>query len=104
MVTSSGEEGDYPARRYEGKAKTLGYSYPKALVYGGYLYVSYATNKDDAQLTRVPLSNIAQNAASVGAVPANIPADGAIYNLAGQRVGADYKGIVIVNGKKYVKR
>ena len=26
------------------------------------------------------------------------------YNLAGQRVGKDYKGIVIVNGKKYVRK
>lgn len=30
--------------------------------------------------------------------------DGAIYNLSGQRVGADYKGIVIRNGRKYVQR
>ena len=28
----------------------------------------------------------------------------AMYNLAGQSVGASYKGIVIVNGKKYLKR
>ena len=28
----------------------------------------------------------------------------AIYNLAGQRVGKDYKGIVIVNGKKTVQK
>jgi hypothetical protein len=27
-------------------------------VYDGFLYVSYATNKDDAQYTRVPISNI----------------------------------------------
>ncbi len=54
----SGESGDYPARRYEGKSKTLGYSYPKALVHNGYLYVSYSTNKDDAQYTRVPINNI----------------------------------------------
>ena len=26
------------------------------------------------------------------------------YNLAGQKVGADYKGIVIVNGKKYMRK
>ena len=26
----------------------------------------------------------------------------AIYNLSGQRVGADYKGMVIKNGKKYM--
>jgi hypothetical protein len=26
------------------------------------------------------------------------------YNLSGQRVGKDYKGIVIKNGKKYVQK
>ena len=30
--------------------------------------------------------------------------DGAIYNLAGQRVGKDYKGVVIKNGQKYIQR
>lgn len=32
-----------------------------------------------------------------------LPADGATYNLAGQRVGKDYKGVVIKNGKKYMQ-
>lgn len=31
-------------------------------------------------------------------------ADGVIYNLAGQRVGNGYKGIVIINGKKYIRK
>lgn len=30
--------------------------------------------------------------------------DGSIYNLSGQKVGADYKGIVIINGKKVLKK
>ena len=30
--------------------------------------------------------------------------DGKIYNIYGQVVGEDYKGIVIINGKKYLKR
>ena len=30
--------------------------------------------------------------------------DGPIYNLLGQRVDKDYKGIIIVNGKKYLNR
>lgn len=30
--------------------------------------------------------------------------DGVMYNLAGQRVGKSYKGIVIMNGKKYINR
>jgi hypothetical protein len=29
--------------------------------------------------------------------------DGAVYNLAGQKVNANYKGVVIKNGKKYMK-
>ena len=29
--------------------------------------------------------------------------NGEAYNLAGQRVGKDYKGIIVVNGKKIVK-
>lgn len=33
-----------------------------------------------------------------------VPSDGKSYNLAGQRVGPDYKGIVIVGGKKVVRR
>ncbi len=40
----------------------------------------------------------------INAVETSI-ADGAtLYNLAGQKVGKDYKGIVIVNGKKYVRK
>ena len=30
--------------------------------------------------------------------------NGVRYNLAGQKVGADYKGIIVVNGKKYVRK
>ncbi len=32
------------------------------------------------------------------------PVNNAIYNLAGQRVGKDYKGVVIINGKKSVQK
>lgn len=38
-------------------------------------------------------------------VSKQIPADGgACYNLAGQRVGKNAKGIVVKNGRKYIKR
>ena len=49
---------DLQAQRYSGAAKTLGYNYPKSMVYDGYLYVAYATNKEDVQYTRVPLSSL----------------------------------------------
>ena len=45
-------------KRYEGKAKTIGYSYPKSFVWEGYLYVSYAVNKEDIQFSRVPLYSL----------------------------------------------
>src|SRR5262249_23108429 len=49
---------DLQAQRYTGSAKTLGYNYPKSVATGGYLYVGYATNKEDVQLTRVPLTSL----------------------------------------------
>ena len=45
---------DLQPMRYEGKYKRPSYSYPKSVVRGDYLYVGYATNKEDVQITRVP--------------------------------------------------
>jgi hypothetical protein len=47
------------AQRYPGTAKTLGYNYPKSTIADGYLYVGYATNKEDVECTRVPLASLA---------------------------------------------
>lgn len=47
--------------RYEGKAKTPGFSYPKAFVFGGYLYVAYSVNKEDIAVTRLPLERLSFN-------------------------------------------
>ena len=44
-----------PERRFDGKAKTLGYSYPKALVDRDFLYVAYSVNKEEIAVTRLPL-------------------------------------------------
>jgi hypothetical protein len=44
---------------------------------------------------------IEEGTASINTVKATAQ-NGAIYNLAGQKVGKDYKGIVIMNGKKFV--
>jgi hypothetical protein len=46
------------ALRYAGKAKTLGYDYPKSMVHDGYLYVAYSVNKEDVEYTRVPLTSL----------------------------------------------
>lgn len=46
--------------------------------------------------TPAGIRNIARDAEGSG--------NHAIYNLRGQRVSDSYKGIVIINGKKYIKR
>lgn len=56
---------DLPNQRYSGKAKTLGYSYPKAMISDGWLYVSYSTNKDDVQYSRIPISQISLNTSDI---------------------------------------
>lgn len=43
-------------------------------------------------------------AASVNSVKAAVNANAAVYNLAGQRVNASYKGVVIKNGKKMIQK
>jgi len=48
-------------QQYTGKSKTLGYNYPKSMVWQDYLYVAYATNKEDVEYTRIPLSSLSLN-------------------------------------------
>ena len=55
ILLRSGNNADLPPRRYEGRYKTLGYSYPKAVVANGCLYIGYAVNKEDVACTIVPL-------------------------------------------------
>lgn len=45
-----------PPRRFEGKSKTVGYSYVGSLVHDGFLYISYATNKEDIEMSCIPLA------------------------------------------------
>lgn len=56
LLRSGGE--DLQPLRYQGKYKSMGYSYPKSVVRGDYLYVSYATNKEDIELTRVRIDSL----------------------------------------------
>lgn len=43
-------------------------------------------------------------ATGIGTVSTNVNDDAPVYNLAGQRVGKDYKGVVIQNGRKIIRR
>ena len=48
--------------------------------------------------------NFDGEATGIHTIEAASAANGAMYNLAGQRVDKSYKGIVIVNGKKYLNK
>lgn len=47
---------DLPPQRYAGRYKRAGFSYPKSLIWRGWLFVAYAVNKEDIVITRVPLT------------------------------------------------
>ncbi|MFV3076126.1 sialidase family protein [Niveispirillum fermenti] len=47
---------DLQPLRFEGRYKRPGYHYPKSIVWNGHLHVAYTTNKEDVQVTRVPLA------------------------------------------------
>ena len=46
---------DLQPQRYPGKAKTIGYSYPKSMVYNDKLYVCYSTNKEEVECTIISI-------------------------------------------------
>ena len=51
---------DLQPLRYEGRYKRAGYHYPKSVIWKEHLYVGYATNKEDVELTRVALRSLRQ--------------------------------------------
>lgn len=46
-------EAELPPMRFAGKYKRIGYSYPKSLIWGNRLWVSYAVNKEDIEITSI---------------------------------------------------
>ena len=56
IIRNGGE--DLQPMQFNGKYKRIGFSYPKSVLWGDFLYVSYATNKEDVELTRIPLSSL----------------------------------------------
>lgn len=55
LLRGGGE--DLQPMKAEGKYKRVGYSYPKSFIWENYLYVGYATNKEEVELTRIPLDS-----------------------------------------------
>lgn len=72
----------------------------EAKVPAGKAYLSKSAS--EAKVLRIVFGD--ENPTAIEAVAAETEADGALYNVAGQQVGSDYKGIVIKNGKKYLNK
>lgn len=47
-----------PKMRYSGRAKSVGFQYPHSIVVENDLWVIYSVNKEDIQVTRIPLSEL----------------------------------------------
>jgi hypothetical protein len=52
------DEAELPTMTYAGQYKRVGYSYPKSIVWKNQLWVSYAVNKEDIEITSVPLKGL----------------------------------------------
>ena len=59
---------------------------------------------EDATLTITKIYLEKADASAINAVKAAAQDSDAIYNIAGQKVSASYKGLVIKNGKKYIQK
>nr|MBP7472174.1 hypothetical protein [Prevotella sp.] len=87
---------------------------PKAVTYTTIMIQNFVAG-GTCQLKKVYLSSFdaatalgkADNPTGIGNVTASkqtVNANSAIYNIAGQKVNNDYKGVVIQNGKKFVQK
>ena len=47
-----------PPLRYRGLEKTIGYQYPHSVVVDNHLWVMYSVNKEDVEVTRIPLDEL----------------------------------------------
>lgn len=72
---------DLQDMRYEGQYKSAGYHYPKSIVWQDYLCVSYSTNKEDVEYTRVPLTSLTiDSVVSIGYSP-SLPEGHEVFTL-----------------------
>lgn len=47
-----------PPKRFEGRSKSVGYAYPHSVVVKDHLLVIHSVNKEDIELTRIPLEEL----------------------------------------------
>lgn len=74
--------------------------------FGNGTYTTFGAWKEAQKNAVKPMLFVLDDAASsINGVQTTVkPQNNVRYNIAGQRVAADYKGIVIINGKKYLQK
>lgn len=74
--------------------------------FGNSTYTTFGAWKEAQENAVKPMLFVLDDAASsINGVQTTVkPQSNVRYNIAGQRVAADYKGIVIINGKKYLQK
>lgn len=74
--------------------------------FGNGTYTTFGAWKEAQKNAVKPMLFVLDDAASsINGVQTTVkPQSNVRYNIAGQRVAADYKGIVIINGKKYLQK
>lgn len=74
--------------------------------YGNGTFTTFGAWKEAQENAVKPMLFVLDDAASsINGVQTTVkPQSNVRYNIAGQRVAADYKGIVIINGKKYLQK
>ena len=64
----------------------------------------FYSQKNVIQVSKSHIMEINGQTTGIKNVENNMKSNAATYNMAGQRVGKNYKGVVIKNGKKYMNR
>jgi len=77
--------------------------YGKMNAFRAYIDLSKVSEVSEAK-GRILFADGYDEATGIKSIATDAAENGAIYNVAGQRVNAAYKGIVIKNGKKYIAR
>lgn len=72
-------------------------------LYNNTLFIVAKTAAAGGRLEVIWLDGSEEEATAIKSVK-TVKEDGAIYNLAGQKVSASYKGVVIKDGKKYIQK
>ena len=60
--------------------------------------------KKDIGLAEVIVKGTITDGTTGISTPVIVKGDGSIYNLSGQKVTKDYKGVIIINGKKFIQK